>query len=195
MSLKNFIILAFLIIFSKFAYPQLDPKYYFGATYMKEDSVPLVMFKEVFIYADRIFKDRNEANAYYRLVRNIKRVYPLARVCQFKIDEYNEGVKKAKTEREKRLLLKKAEKELKEQYTPEIKDLTFTQGKLLLKLIYRQTGDTSYDLIKEYRGTIRAVFWQMFARIFDNDLKSKYDPYGDDKTIESIVQLIEHGVI
>ena len=162
---------------------------------MKEDSVPMVMMKEVYIYADRIFKNNKDAQAYYWLVRNIKKVYPLAKICQFKLDEYNQYIKSVRTEKEKRQFIKNQEKELKEQYAPIIKDLTFSQGKLLLKLIYRQTGDSSYDIIKEYRGTIRAMFWQMFARIFGNDLKLKYDPYGEDQTIENIVQLIEHGVI
>ncbi len=192
---KHFLILFILVFIFNRAFPQLDTKYYFGAKYLKEDSVPLIMFKEVPIYADRIFKNKTEALNYYILVRNIKKVYPLAKICETKLNEYNELIKNTTTERERKNLIKKQEKDLKDKYTPVIKNLTFTQGKILLKLIYRQTGDSSYELIKDYRGAFRAVFWQMFARIFGNDLKIKYDPYGDDQTIENIVQLIEHGVI
>jgi hypothetical protein len=174
---------------------QLNDKVYFGAKYMKEDSVPYIIFNPVTIYADRIFKTREESLKYFRLVWNIKRVYPLAKLCRIKIDEYNAQIEKLSTQREKKALLKKSEKELKAKFTPIIKDLTLTQGKLLLKLIDRQTGDTSYELIKEYRGAFQAVFWQLFAKVFGNDLKLTYEPYGDDKTIEDIVQLIENGVI
>ena len=193
----NFRILLILFTFSLLhkTYSQLDTKYYYGAEYMKEDSVPIIIFNPITIYANRIFKNKADALKYYTLVRNVKRVYPLARVCQIKVEEYNAKLSALSSNRDKRRLLKKAEKELKEQFTPEIKQLTFTQGRILLKLIDRQTGDTSFELIKEYKGSINAVFWQLFAKVFGNDLKSKYDPYGDDKTIEDIVQLIEHGMI
>jgi hypothetical protein len=73
--------------------------------------------------------------------------------------------------------------------------LTFTQGKLLLKLIYRETYNTSYDLIRQYRGVINAAFWQGVARIFGANLKSEYDPYGDDILIELILQDIQSGLL
>jgi hypothetical protein len=189
------IIISLSIICSINGFAQLDQKYYFGAKYLKEDSVPLIMFNPIAIYANRIFKNRDEAAKYYRLVYNVKKVYPLARICKLKIDDYNARIDGMSSSREKRQMLKKAEKELKQQFTPEIKNLTFTQGKILLKLIYRQTGDSSYGLIKEFRGSVEAAFWQFFAKMFGNDLKLKYDPYGDDKTIEDIVQLIESGII
>lgn len=77
----------------------------------------------------------------------------------------------------------------------ELKKLTITQGRILLKLIDRETGDTSYELLKELRGSISAVFWQTIARIFGSDLKSQYDPKGDDFLIERVVKLIETGQI
>ena len=195
MNFKLFIILFILSVSIDKAQCQLDQRYYFGAKYLKEDSVPLILFREVPIYADRIFRDKMDAINYYRLVRNVKRVYPLAKLCETKLNEYNDLFKTANTEHQRKVLIRKAEKELKNQYTEDIKNLTITQGEILLKLIYRQTGNSSYNLIKEYRGTIRAVFWQMFAHVFGDDLKLKYEPYGDDKPIEDIVVLIDHGVI
>ena len=193
--LKRILFIFFIFALASRCHAQLDTKYYFGAGFMKGDSVPIIIFNPVSIYADRIFKNKSEALKYYTLVRNVKRVYPLARVCQVKIAEYNLQLSAMSSSKDKRLLLKKAEKELKDQFTPEIKSLTYTQGRILLKLIDRQTGDSSFELIKEYKGSINAVFWQFFAKVFGNDLKTKYDPYGDDKAIEDIVQLIEHGVI
>ncbi len=198
MKIRILIILLFTIhcsLFTIHCSAQMDNKYYYGAKFMKEDSVPLIIYNPVEIYGDRIFKNKNESLKYFTLVWNIKRVYPLAKLCRIKIDEYNSQLSKLPTEREKKALLKKIEKELKVKFTPQIKELTYTQGKLLLKLIDRQTGDTSYELIKEYRGTFQAVFWQLFAKVFGNDLKLSYEPYGEDKTIEDIVQLIEHGAI
>ena len=89
----------------------------------------------------------------------------------------------------------KAEKELVGQFEKDIKNLTFTQGHILLKLIDRETGNSSYQLIKDMRGNLSASLWQSLARVFSTDLKAKYDPDGDDKQVEEIVLLIERGEI
>ena len=91
--------------------------------------------------------------------------------------------------------MKKAEDELESQFGDEIRDLTFSQGKILLKLIYRETGSSSFDIVKELRGNFTAFIWQMLARVFGYDLKVTYDPAGDDQTIERIVLMIESGAL
>ena len=91
--------------------------------------------------------------------------------------------------------LKQAEQDIKAQFTDDIENMTFTQGKILLKLIYRQTGVSSYEIVKELRGSLRAIFWQTIARVFGANLKVEYDPTGDDKAIEEIVQQIEKGTL
>jgi hypothetical protein len=111
------------------------------------------------------------------------------------LQQYDRLLSNAKTEREKRRLMRKAEDELNERFGDDLKKLTFTQGHILLKLIDRETGETSYELLQELRGKFRAFFWQSFARIFGYDLKSDYDPDGRDKKIEEIVTLIEQGRI
>ena len=89
--------------------------------------------------------------------------------------------------------MRKAEKEINEEFGGDLRDLTFTQGKILLKLIDRETGNTSYDLVKELRGGFTAFFYQGFARIWGYNLKSDYDPKDEDELIETIVTLIERG--
>ena len=98
-----------------------------------------------------------------------------------------------KTDKEKRDYIKQVEQEIKDDYEDQLKGLTITQGRILLKLIDRETGETSYDLLKEFKGNINAVFWQTLARIFGNNLKSEFDAEGDDKLINEIVMLIENG--
>lgn len=87
----------------------------------------------------------------------------------------------------------KVEKEIREEFEDEVKHLTISQGRILIKLIDRETGNTTYDVLKEVKGNISAVFWQAIARIFGSTLKSDYDPEGDDRMIEEIILMIENG--
>ena len=89
--------------------------------------------------------------------------------------------------------MKQVEKELLDEYEDDLKKLTITQGRILIKLVDRETGATSYELVKELRGSFSAFFWQAFARIFGSTLKAEYDPYGEDRLIEEIVLLIDNG--
>ncbi|MCF8231232.1 MAG: DUF4294 domain-containing protein [Bacteroidales bacterium] len=130
-----------------------------------------------------------------KLIYNIKKVYPYARLASLKLWEYENKLKKADSDRERRKLMKQAEEELEKEFGHELKKLNFTQGRLLLKLIDRETGETSYELVQELRGKFTAFFWQSLARIFGYNLKAPYDPEGKDKEIEEIVRLIEEGKI
>ena len=98
-------------------------------------------------------------------------------------------------EREKRKYLKQMEGQLMDQYKQELKSLTVEQGRLLIKLIDRETGTTSYEMVKEMKGSLSAFMWQTVASLFGNNMKDTYDPIGEDKDIENIVHLIEQGVI
>ncbi|NWJ50283.1 MAG: DUF4294 domain-containing protein [Bacteroidetes bacterium] len=129
-----------------------------------------------------------------RLVRNVKKVYPYAKLAGIKFREYNAIVKAANSEQEKHRLMKKAEKELKAEFEGQLKDLTVSQGKILVKLVYRETGNTTYDIVKELRGVIVAFFWQNLGRIFAGyNLKVQYQPQGEDHQIEAIIFMIESG--
>jgi hypothetical protein len=105
----------------------------------------------------------------------------------------NDDVSRIKDERERGEYLKKVEKEVFANYEGDIRDMTITQGRLLIKLIDRETQNTSYALIKDYRGKFAAAFWQGIARIFGTNLKEEYDPYGEDSIIETIILEIDAG--
>jgi hypothetical protein len=130
-----------------------------------------------------------------KLVWNVKKVYPYAKIAGLKLREYNDILAKVPSEGERRKIMKKAEKEIKDEFGSDLKNLTFSQGKILIKLLYRETGSSSYALVQELRGKFVAFFYQAFARLFGYNLKSTYDPEGEDKPIETIVKLIEKGLI
>lgn len=159
------------------------------------DTLPVVYLKPSWVVEKRVFKNQFQAWKYQRLVKNVKAAYPYAKIAGRKMKEYNTMLVNVKSEDEKHRVMKKVEKELKDEFEDELKDLTVTQGRILLKLIDRETGNTSYTLVKELRGTMSATFWQTLAVVFGNDLKAEYDSNGDDKQVEEIVQLIERGAI
>lgn len=128
-----------------------------------------------------------------KLEYNVKKAYPFAKLAGLKLNEYEVILKNATSEQERRKLMKRAEQELKDEFEDDIRKLTFKQGIILIKLVDRETGDSSYELIQELRGKFTAFFWQTFARIFGYNLKTEYDPEGEDKDIEDIVVMIENG--
>jgi hypothetical protein len=107
----------------------------------------------------------------------------------------NDEISGMKSDQERRKYIKNVEKEVLNEYEGEISEMTVTQGRLLIKLIDRETQNTSYDLIRQYRGGLTAAFWQGIARLFGTNLKEEYDPFGDDTIIEYIVRDIEAGVL
>ena len=193
--LKFFYITFFLLSIIISAYSQaIDSR----ITYMKKkvengDTIYLYQYPQVVIIEKRVFKSKREKAKYTRLVYNVKKVYPYAKLAGEKLRAYNEILKKVKSEPEKKRIMKKAEDELKLQFEGEIRKLSYNQGKILIKLIDRETGATSYEIIKELRGVFTAFFWQQISRLFGSDLKMEYDPFNEDKEIEEIIVLIEQG--
>jgi hypothetical protein len=157
------------------------------------ETLPEVEIKEVTVYAHPQFAKKSDFRKYERLVENLKKVYPFALIVRSKLQKVNEDVSKIKDEKERKEYLKKVEKEVFANYEGDIRDMTITQGRLLIKLIDRETQNTSYVLIKDYRGKFAATFWQGIARIFGTNLKEEYDPYGEDSLIEMIILEIEAG--
>lgn len=156
------------------------------------DTLPMIKMTPVNVLAPKVFKNKREERRYWRLVRNVRKAYPYAKIAGEKLAKYEKDLVD-KNKWTKKRIMKRVEDELLEEYGGEMKDLTITQGRILLKLIDRETGDTSYDIIKEMRGRLSAMFWQGLAVMFESDLKSEYDPTGEDKEIEEIVQRIELG--
>lgn len=140
-------------------------------------------------------KLRAKFKAHSKLVYHVKKVYPYARLAGIKLNEYEEILKAAESDKERRQIMKLAEEELKAEFEDDLKKLTFKQGLILIKLVDRETGNTSYKLVQELRGNFTAFFWQTFARLFGYNLKIRYDPLGEDKEIEDIVVMIENGQI
>ena len=157
------------------------------------DTVFLAHISQVYVFPKRVFKSAAERRHYGRLVRNVKKVYPYSVMAREKYYMVVAHLQTLKTEKEKKEYIKQVEQEIKDDYEDQLKGLTITQGRILLKLIDRETGETSYELLKEFKGSFNAVFWQTLARIFGNNLKSEFDAQGDDKMINEIVMLIENG--
>lgn len=158
------------------------------------ETMPEVEIKEVTIVGGpKATNRKRDYRRYEKLIFNIKKVYPFAIIVRNKLEKVNEELMSVEGERERKAYLKSVEKEVFAEYENEITNFTITQGKILIKLIDRETQNTSYDLIKEYRGRISAAFWQGIARLFGTNLKAEYDRYGDDAVIELILQEIEAG--
>ena len=155
--------------------------------------LPEVEIKEVNVYAHPVFPKKSDFRKYERLVYNLKVVYPYALIVRSRLYQVDQDIAGITDERERKEYLKKVEKSVFSQYEGDIREMTITQGRLLLKLIDRETQNTSYTLIKEYRGKFSAAFWQGIARIFGTNLKEEYDPKGEDILIESIIVEIEAG--
>jgi len=133
---------------------------------------------------------------YYRLRFNVIKVYPYARLAAVKLNEMNSKMATMKNDREKRKYKKSVEEQVRKDFEVQIKKLSISQGNILIKLIDRETGNTTYELIKQLKGSLNAFFSQGVAKLFGHDLKDRYDPTtGQDKTIENIVQQIERGEI
>lgn len=159
------------------------------------DTVPYVVIAGVEVFDFKIFKTKRQTRRNIRLIRNVKKVYPWAKLAGRKLKEYEIILIQAETEREKRKVMKQVEQDIHDEYGSELKKLTISQGKILIKLIDRETRNTSFDLVKDFRGGFAAFFYQSFARLFGYNLKTKYDPNGEDRNIEIIVRMIENGVI
>ena len=159
------------------------------------DTIPCVQLPTVYIFKPLKFKNDKERMEYYRLVRNVKKVYPIAREINRTILETYEYLQTLPNEKARQKHIKRVEKGLKDQYTPRMKKLSFPQGKLLIKLVDRQSNQTSFELVKAFMGPFKAGFYQTFAALFGASLKKEYDPNGEDKLTERVVILVENGQI
>ena len=173
--------------------PTFVPMVHIGKAKVGQDSVQYVRTNTIYIYPPMEFKNDKQRQAYNRLVYNIKKVLPLAKECNQIILETGAYLQTIPTKKERDALTKAVEKELKQKYTPRIKKLTYSQGKLLIKLIDRETHSTGYELIQAFLDPVRAGFYQAFAWVFGASLKKRYDPKGADRLVERIVSQVEAG--
>jgi Domain of unknown function (DUF4294) len=165
------------------------------ATLINGDTVALYNLNTVYVLAQREFRSPEEAIKYYTLCRDVKIAYPYAIMAEATFRQCEETMQSMTSESEKRRYLKEMESKMMGQYKEDLKNLTINQGRILIKLINRETGTTSYEMVKDLRGSLSAFMWQTVARLFGNSLKDTYDPETEDKEIENIIQMIEMGTI
>jgi hypothetical protein len=138
-------------------------------------------------------KNKKDYRKYRRTVYNLKKVYPYSQIAKNKMLELESKYKLADGDRERKTIVKQVEKELLSEFEKPLRNLTISQGRMLIKLIDRETGRTSYSVLKEFKGGFKAVVWQGIARLFGNNLKSHYDKHGEDKILEELVLMCENG--
>ena len=136
---------------------------------------------------------RREERQYTNYVAKVKKVYPLAVEARELLKKYEPQYYALSKQSDRRKLMRDLEKELFDKHKDELKNWYISDGRMLIKLINRETERTAYNIISDFRGEFTAAFWQGIARIFKNNLKSGYDPYGEDQLLEEIVTLIELG--
>ena len=159
----------------------------------KGDSIPYMEISNVYVYPKITFDSKQKQNAYLRLVRNVKKVLPIAKEANQIIVETYEYLETLPNKKARDEHLKLVEKSIVRDYKPKMKKLTYSQGKLLIKLVYRECDSSTYDIVKAVLGPVRAGFWQAFAWCFGASLKKGYDPEGVDRLTERVVLMVEAG--
>ena len=173
--------------------PTFVPMVKVGKVLHGKDSIQYVELNNVYVYPPQVFKTPKQRQRYNRLVYNVKKVLPIAKEVNHIIIETYEYLQTLPNKKAKDQHMKLVEACIKKEYTPRMKKLTLTQGKLLIKLVYRECNSSSYQLVKAFLGPIRAGFYQAFAWTFGASLTKKYDPEGDDKETERVARLVESG--
>jgi len=156
------------------------------------DTIGLAFLHDVYIYPKMRFKNKKQERFYWRTVRDVKKTLPYAKILAKEMEKTNELMQNM-SRRQKRKFWKQYEKLLFQRYEGSFRDMTASQGQMLMKLIDRESGETSYDVIQMYKGTLAANFWQGLAKMFGNDLKAEYDGSDKDKMTERIILLVEAG--
>ena len=154
------------------------------------DSIPLIHILPVYKYSRKV-----DTRRYQKLVRAVKKVYPIAKQAKEEMRNMEEELCRLETKKEQKQYVKDVEGRIKEAYTPVLKKMTKFEGRVLVKLIDRETEYTAYQIVKDFRGGFVAGFWQGIARIFGQNLKQEYDKDGEDRLIEQIVIYYEAGLL
>lgn len=173
--------------------PTFVPMVRVGKVLQGRDSIQYVELNNIYIYPKPVFKNEKQRMAYNRLVYNIKKVLPIAKEVNKIIVETYEYLETLPNKKAKDEHMKLVEKSIKKEYTPRMKKLTYSQGKLLIKLVYRECNSSSYNLVQAFLGPVKAGFYQAFAWAFGASLKKDYDPNGVDRLTERVVLQVEAG--
>ncbi|MBD5301982.1 MAG: DUF4294 domain-containing protein [Bacteroides sp.] len=180
--------------------PSVPIKAYEGFTRFVDeygDNVRMYYIKNITVYPPLKFKNKKEEEFYWRTVRDVKKTLPYAKLAFSTLCETYEYIQTIPDKKTREAHLKRLEKDIFEQYKPVVKKMTKSQGKVMLKLINRETDQTSYNIVKAFLGSFRAGFWQTFGRFFGMNMKSGFHPEKnkEDAIIERIATLVEQGAL
>ncbi|WP_083634426.1 DUF4294 domain-containing protein [Saccharicrinis aurantiacus] len=197
MHIYRFVLLLSFLVGSTLLFSQevKEEPHFVNSKVVNGDTVPHINIVEVKVSPPKKFKSKRKYRRYTKLVRDIKKTLPYARRANEQIILIAQTVDTIVGEKEQKAYLKKAEKELFEEFEAPLRKLTFSQGRMLIKLIDRETGSNSYSLIKELKGGFSAMMWQSVARIFGSNLKSEFEEEGEDAMIEYIIYQIDLGLL
>jgi hypothetical protein len=161
----------------------------------KGDSIKVLVIKDICVYPPQMYKDFSQDAKYQKMVRDVKKTLPYAKMIYTTLIETYEYIMTMPTEEERKKHLTRMENDLFNEYKPILKNMSLSQGKLLIKLVDRECNQTSYELVKAFLGPFRAGFWNIFAGMFGASLKSTWDPNGRDATTKRIVDMVEMGLL
>ena len=180
--------------------PSVRNKVYKGYYYFRtedSDSTLMLVLNSITCFPDEVFKNKKQEQFYWRTVRDVKKALPYAKLIAATLIETYEYIETLPTKKEREDHLKRMEKEVFNQYKPELKRFSRRQARVLVKLIYRETNQSSYGIIKAFLGGFRATFWQAFGKLFSVNLKADWKPDTDpdDAMLERICTRIEQGTL
>lgn len=173
--------------------PTFVPMVKVGKVLVGKDSIQYVEMNDVWVYPEPTFKNARQRAAYNRLVYNVKKVLPIAKEVNKIIIETGDYLNTLPNKKARDEHMKRVEADIKKEYTPRMKKLSYSQGKLLIKLVYRECNSSSYQLIQAFLGPVKAGFYQAFAWVFGASLNKKYEPEGVDRLTERVVRQVEAG--
>ena len=173
--------------------PTFVPTVKVGKVLENGDSIQYMEMNNVYVFPPVTFSSKRQQGAYMRLVKNVKKVLPIAKEARQIMMETAEYLETLPNQKAREEHMKRVEQSIMQEYKPRMKKLTYSQGKLLIKLIYRESHSSGYELIQAFLGPVRAGFYQAFAWVFGASLKKEYDPEGVDRLTERVVLLVEAG--
>lgn len=173
--------------------PTFVPMVKVGKVLVGKDSIQYMEMNDVWVYPEPTFKNARQRAAYNRLVYNVKKVLPIAKEVNKIIIETGDYLNTLPNKKARDEHMKRVEADIKKEYTPRMKKLSYSQGKLLIKLVYRECNSSSYQLIQAFLGPVKAGFYQAFAWVFGASLNKKYEPEGVDRLTERVVRQVESG--
>lgn len=183
-SVKGYLLVALFVIFDcdmSFAQAQAHT----------DDTTYVAFLHDIWVYAPMQFKNKRQENFYWRTVRDVKKCLPYAKMITADMAYADAEMAKITTEKERKKWWRQFERKLFKKYEKDFRGMYASQGRMLMKLLDRESEQTSYELILKYKNKATADFWQFIAKLFKNDLKEDYDGTDKDRIIERVINLVE----